>query len=176
MVISQGSTVAATFATRAQAEAAVDALWHAGFREDEIGMAAPGRGLVEADTSTGPLERKAADGAVTGALTGGAAGTLVGALVVGLVPGIGTVLAGGLLAGIVLGAAAGAAAGCYLGPFLALEFSADEARHFHHELEVGRTIVVVKAGDHSPEVVIILRSHGGQVGLPAQEHHAVGSG
>lgn len=166
MATSARLTLIATFASRAQAEAAIDALWHNGFREDQVGIVMPGKGLVEADTSTGSLERKGARGAVVGAVTGGALGTLAGALVTILVPGVGTVLAGGILTGVVVGAAAGAAAGGYIGPFIALELSADESRHYESELEVGRSIVVVRTESRSAEALMILRSHGGEVGLP----------
>jgi hypothetical protein len=156
----------ATFPTRAQAEAAVDELWHNGFRENQVGYVVPGKGVVEADTRTGGLERRGAEGAVAGAVTGGVLGTVVGALATALIPGVGPVLAGGLLAGAVTGAAAGAAAGGFLGPFIALELSADGARHYNRELEVGRSVVVVQTADRSAEALMILRSHGGEVGIP----------
>ena len=65
-------TVVAVFDTQAQAEGAVDALWHAGFPKNHIGMAAPGEKLQQAKTATEDLEERAADGAIAGAVTGGA--------------------------------------------------------------------------------------------------------
>lgn len=58
------STVVAVFETRAQAEAAIDDLWHAGFAHDQIGLAGPGESVNEAHTVTGKVEKEAADGAV----------------------------------------------------------------------------------------------------------------
>src|SRR5712691_5867092 len=103
------ATVVAVFDDRAQAESAIDDLWHTGFRHDQIGIASPGGRLTEAQTPTGAREDKAATGAATGAVTGGALGVLAGTLAMVLLPGVGAVLTGGLLAGIIGGAAAGAA-------------------------------------------------------------------
>ncbi len=172
MTHAQPETVVAAFPTRAQAEAAIDELWHNNFREEQVGIAVPGHGTVKADTTTGPLERSGAEGAVAGAVGGGMVGSVVGALVAGFVPGIGPALAGGLLLGIITGAAAGAAAGGFLGPFIALELSANDARRYQKHFEAGRTIVVVKAGDRALDALAILRSHGGAVDLSAEAEPA----
>jgi hypothetical protein len=161
MAESETKAVYASFDTQGQAEAAIDELWHEGFRREQIGMAAPGRPATEAETPGGKLEEKAAQGAVVGATAGGAIGTLAGALVSTLIPGIGPVLAGGLLAGVGLGAATGAAAGTYLGPFIALGLSHDESRHLDSQLSTGRAIVIVKAPDRPELALDILRRHGG---------------
>jgi hypothetical protein len=156
------SLVTAVFDTRGKAESAIDNLWHAGFRHDQIGILTPGGHVAEATTSTEKTEEKAATGAVTGAAAGGAIGAVAGALAAAFIPGVGPVLAGGIVTGLVLGGAAGAAAGSYLGPFLALGLSEDEARRYHSELKAGRTIVMVRAQDRAADAVTILRSHGGQ--------------
>jgi hypothetical protein len=155
------STVVAVFETRAQAEAAIDDLWHSGFAHDQIGIAGPGESVNEAHTVTGKVEKDAANGAVTGAVTGGVLGALAGTLATALIPGVGAVIAGGLLMGMLGGAAAGAAAGSYLGPFIALGFTEEEARQYQREFEAGRTVVVVKAGERCAEAITILHSHGG---------------
>jgi hypothetical protein len=164
MPTTEQTTVVAVFEDRGHAEAAIDELWHAGFRHDQIGIATPGGHMSEATTANDTEEENAGTGAVAGAVGGGVVGALAGALVMGLVPGIGPVLAGGILTGIVLGGAAGAAAGSYLGPFIALGLSEDEARIFERELKAGRTIVTVKADDRAAEVQTILHSHGGHKG------------
>jgi Heat induced stress protein YflT len=161
-IATERSLVAAVFDNRGKAEAAVDNLWHAGFRHDQIGILMPGGGVAEATTATEKTEENAAEGAVTGAATGGAIGALVGGLAAAFIPGVGPVLAGGILTGVVLGGAAGAAAGSYLGPFLALGFSEDQAHRYHRELKAGRTVVTVRAEDRAADAVAILRSHGGQ--------------
>ncbi len=168
MTGTESSTVIAVFDQRAQAESAIDDLWHAGFRHDQIGIASPGQPVTEAQTPTGAREDTAAKGAATGAVTGGAVGAIAGTLVLTMVPGIGTVLAGGLLAGILGSTAAGAAVGSYLGPFVAMGFSEDQARQYHRELKAGRTLVAVQAGDRQAEAITILHSHGGRNASPAE--------
>jgi hypothetical protein len=156
--------VVAVFEDRGRAESAIDELWHAGFRHEQIGLAAPGQELAEATTPVGRAEERAATGASAGAVTGGAVGALIGAAAIAAVPGIGQVLAGGTLAGIMAsvagGAAAGAAVGTYLGPFVAMGFSEDRARRYARELQAGRTLVSVNAEGREEEAIAILRDHG----------------
>lgn len=167
------SLVTAIFENRGKAESAIDNLWHAGFRHDQVGILMPGGRVAEATTSTEGTEETAAEGAVAGAATGGALGAVAGGLATALIPGIGPVLAGGILTGIILGGAAGAAAGSYLGPFVAMGFSKDEAHRYEQELKAGRTIVTVRAEDRAADAVAILRSHGGQT-PDASAHGATG--
>jgi hypothetical protein len=159
----QTENLVAVFDTRGQAEGAIDALWHAGFREDQIGIAAPGMPTKEATTPTGELEKSGARGAVAGTITGGTVGAILGGLGVGLIPGIGQVLAGGILAGVVGGAAAGAAGGAYLGPFLTLGFSEEDARASEQHLRAGRIIVTIKAEGREDQALTIVKSHGGRL-------------
>ena len=159
----QSHTIATVFETRGQAEGAIDALWHAGFKRDQIGMAAPGMPTEQATTATGDMEKSGARGAVVGSVTGGTVGAILGGLAAGLIPGIGQVLAGGILASVVTGAAAGAAGGAYLGPFLALGLSEDDARAYEQHLRDGRTIVTVKTDDGDDQVLTIVKSHGGRM-------------
>ena len=165
--------VTAVFDNRGQAESAIDNLWHAGFRHDQVGILMPGGQVAEATTATEETEENAAGGAVTGAATGGAIGAVAGALATAFIPGVGPVLAGGILTGLVLGGAAGAAAGSYLGPFVAMGFSKDDAQRYHGELKAGRTIVTVQAEDRAADAVAILRSHGGRTADTAR-HDATG--
>jgi hypothetical protein len=156
--------IIAVFADRGRAESAIDDLWHARFRHDQIGIATPGHGVTEATTPIGRAEDKAAQGASTGAITGGAVGAVVGAAAVATIPGIGPILAGGTLAGILAsvagGAAAGAAVGTYLGPFVAMGLSDEEARRYGRELHAGRTILTVDPDGREEEALQILRDHG----------------
>lgn len=96
----QQTTVVGVFAKRAQAEGAIDELWHAGYTKDQVGMAFPGEAPHRATTATEALEEKAANGTVAGAVTGGALGAIAGAAVVAAIPGIGPILAMGLLLGL----------------------------------------------------------------------------
>jgi hypothetical protein len=153
-------TVVGVFANRAQAEAAVDHLWHENFQHDQIGLAAPGELMHTAQTPEGRVEDTAARGAVTGAVAGGTVGAIAGALATGLIPGVGPIIAGGILTGMLTGAAAGAAVGTFAGPFIAMGFSHEQARAYEHSVRAGHTIVVVRAGPRALEAEAILRNEG----------------
>jgi hypothetical protein len=170
MATQTSSVVAASFETSGHAEAALDELWHSGFSREQIGMAAPGHAVEQAETPAGKLEETAAEGAVVGATAGGAIGALAGVLVTTLIPGIGPVLTGGALAGVGLGTAAGAAAGTYLGPFLALGLTKQQSKDCGTHLQAGRTIVLVNAPERSTEAREIMHRHGGHdTSLPQPE-------
>jgi hypothetical protein len=143
----------ATFADHGQAEKAIDALEHAGFREDQVGIVGKSGRVEKARTASSVVEHNAAQGAVAGAVTGGALGAVAGAAATLLLPGVGAVLTGGVLTSILAATAAGAAGGGLVGPFLAMGMSKEEAelaeRHFHE----GRTVVIVRCGDRNPEEV-----------------------
>jgi hypothetical protein len=164
MNTSKPAVIVGVFERRGQAEAAIDELLHAGFRHDQLGLAAPGGRVTEATTPTEKREEKAADGAVTGAVAGGVAGAVGGALATAVFPAAGIVIAGtylaGILAGAVGGAAAGAALGGYFGPFVAMGMTEQEASRYASALKEGRTIVVVKPEERRAEAEQILHDHG----------------
>jgi phage tail tape-measure protein len=151
--------VVAIFPNFGLAEAAVDELWHAGFKKNEIGIASRGERLHEAATPIGHLEDEAATGAAAGAITGSVVGALAGAAAGVAIPGLGPVVASGLLMGLG-GAAAGAALGSFVGPFVAMGLSEEAARRYEHEFRSGRTIVVVKTQGWQEKAASILESHG----------------
>src|SRR5262249_21223732 len=128
MTTNHDSLVVAIFPTRAQAETAVDHLWHEAFTKDQVGMAAPGEEIHQAHTTTESIEERGAKGAAAGAVAGTGVGAVAGALVLLAFPGLGAVLAGGMLAGILVGAGAGAALGSFAGPFLALGIPESKAK------------------------------------------------
>src|SRR5260370_42067547 len=78
--------VTAVFDNRGQAESAIDNLWHAGFRHDQVGILMPGGQGTEATTATEETEENAATGAVTGAAAGGTIGAVAGGVGRGLGP------------------------------------------------------------------------------------------
>lgn len=162
----------ALFDQRGDAESAIHELLHqGGFRNDQIGIAAPGKGLEEPQNAIPELEveEQAASGAAKGAVAGGTLGALLGGAAVALIPGVGPVLAGGILGGVLLGAATGAAAGTLVGPFVAMGLSEEEANLYQRAFQAGRTVVVVKADDPDSigEASEILRAHQGQVTTPS---------
>jgi len=137
-----------SFEEGAQARRFVEELKRAGFRDDQIGVAAP-----HEETKEDEVE----EGAVAGMLTGGAWGALLGtALAVGLIPGVGPVMSAGLLVGLFGGAAAGAAAGGLVGALVGLGVSEDEARHYEDHVRTGRTLVIVKGNGRLAEAGGIL--------------------
>lgn len=142
------------FEQEAQAEQAVSALWRAGFAPDRIDMANRRMGVV-AGTPRLQFQKDAEEGATTGAVAGASAGAVAGAVAGSLLPGVGTILGG------IGGAALGAAGGTFLGPFLAMEMSEDDARHYSNAIDQGRTLVIVRQIGRTDEARQILREHGG---------------
>jgi len=51
--------VVGMFEERKSAETAVDALWHAGFRHDQVGYLIPGRGVTQAQTGAAHVQPRA---------------------------------------------------------------------------------------------------------------------
>jgi len=151
--------VVAVYATRVQAEGAIDELWHAGFPKEQIGLATHGQPFRQGTTATEEAEETAADGAVTGAVTGSALGALTGALATFVIPGVGPVIGGGLLLGIATGAAAGAALGSFAGPFVAMGLSEDLVQRYEADFRAGRSVVLVRT-DKPEEALTILNSRG----------------
>ncbi|MBE3561221.1 MAG: hypothetical protein IMW89_18675, partial [Ktedonobacteraceae bacterium] len=96
----------------------------------------------------------------TGVVGGGVIGGTAVAMVSLLIPGVGPALAGGMLMAVSGGAVLGALAGGLVGTFTALGVPEDEARFYQAELEKGKTLVTVRAGERSPEAIAILRRGG----------------
>lgn len=153
--------VVGVFDHQAPAEQAVLELWQAGFAHDRVDMVTRSQGVTKA---TPDLQRQkdAADGALTGAVAGVSAGAVAGAIAFALVPGIGAAIGGGLLATVIGGACLGAAGGTFLGPFIALQMDEDEAHYYAHQVDEGRTVVLVQTENRVPEARVILRKYGGR--------------
>ena len=164
MTTESQTTVIRAFDTRGEAEKALDSLRHAGFPEQDLGIAGPGEPMGPDPSPIARLERSAEKGAAAGAVAGSTVGAVAGGLVVAFIPGIGPVAAGGILLGILSGAAAGGAAGALAGPFLQLGFTEKEADHYAHHIIEGRTLVSVQAGERALEASEIL-DRKGEVGI-----------
>jgi uncharacterized protein (TIGR02271 family) len=157
--MTQRSTVVGVFEDQRQARQAVEELRRAGFRDDQIGVAARDR-EARRDVE-GKTETYAEEGAVTGVVAGAAAGGLWGiAIAAGLLPAIGPVIAGGTLAAILASAATGAAVAGIVGALIGLGIPEEEARYYETEFKAGRIIVTVKADGRSSEALAILRRFG----------------
>jgi Protein of unknown function (DUF2934) len=163
----QRSTVVGVFEDQHQADAVVNELRQAGFREDQIGVAVRWEeGETEATTAEKGTHWET--GAATGALAGAGVGGLIGlGIMAGAIPAIGPVIAGGALAAILANAAGGAALGGVVGALVEAGIPEEEARHYQSEFEAGRILVTVKADDRYDEAETILRHRG------ADDVHAV---
>jgi hypothetical protein len=154
------TTAVGVFQDHDQAERAVEALRAAGFSAEQIGVAVrPGERSHDGPEAAHSL---APESGLAGAVAGGMVGGLVGAgaAAAGLVPGLGPVVGLGLLAAAAGGVATGAVAGGLLGALLGLSIPEEEAHYFQEEVEAGRTLVTVRAGDRYEDAIAILRAHG----------------
>jgi hypothetical protein len=158
-------TVVGTFGYRDKADAAVTALKAAGFANSDIGVIAR-RTSEWQDVSDQPTttEENSATGAVAGATAGAGIGGLWAlGIAAGVMPALGPIIAGGVLGSVLASAAAGAAAGGVAGALIGLGVSEEEASYYQGELESGRTVVTVRAGDRFDEAQSIIRNYGGMV-------------
>jgi hypothetical protein len=97
---------------------------------------------------------------------GAAAGAGIGALwalgiSAGFLPFIGPVISGGLLAAVLASAAGGAATAGLVGALVGLGIPEEDANFYESELKAGRTIVTVRAPDHSAEIHDIIHRNNG---------------
>ena len=155
------TTVVGVFNDRNQAQAAVRDLRQAGFREDQIGVVAPGHDGETAATGTESKGSHVAEGAGIGIAAGAGVGALWAlGIMAGLLPGIGPVVAGGIFASILASAAGGAAIAGIAGALVGLGIPQEEASYYENEFKSGRTLVTVKADSRYTEARDILRRHG----------------
>lgn len=133
-------------------------LRQAAFKDSQIGLVTrDAEGTVTAD-SVEEAPDHLGDGAVAGATAGVGLGALWGwAVVAGLLPAIGPAIAGGALVSILASAATGAAALGLTGALLGMGIPEEEARHYEEQLQAGRTVVTVQAGDRYEEACVILQ-------------------
>lgn len=166
MTTHQHTTAIGVFTERAQADRALEVLHNAGFTDDMIGFiqrdlrnADTGRAATDATKMPATADDKTG-AAATGAVGGGILGGLLGAAAALVIPGIGPAIAGGILVTTLGGAAIGAVAGGLIGALTNMGIPEEEARYYQQELESGRTLVTVNAGDRYDEAVTILRGQG----------------
>lgn len=168
-----------TFELRDKADSAVQALERAGFTSNDIGLIAKRTPqwddleFPESDPSA-----TAAESAASGAVAGAAAGAGVGGLwalgiAAGLLPAIGPVIAGGILGSLLASAAAGAAVGGVGGALIGLGLSEEDMNFYSSELNAGRIVVTVRAGDRYPEAIQILKEHGATLSQPIETNRVV---
>lgn len=153
--------IAAVFATRHEAEAAVTELRELGLGSDHLGVAVHGPGHIafERDEEA-DLARDAAVGTVAGASLGALAGMALAAFAI---PGFAVLGIGGLFA---IGAASGFG-GAMLGGFLGIA-AADREFSGHQELSEtplnpGEVLVVVRSHGQPDTIRSVMQRHGGRL-------------
>ena len=171
--------VVALFATKMDAESAIDRLSDMGYDASSVGYINRGvldgdnnlgRDMSDTDIDDGAHEvaeegaKGVAGGAVGGAAVGAGAGLLASAGLA-LIPGIGPFLAAGTLLGTLGAAAAGAAGGAVLGGVAGTIFGAatdDESSPYYRQgVEDGGSLVTVTVNDgQTSEVTSLLNDAG----------------
>jgi hypothetical protein len=152
----QRSTVVAVFHSHDKAAQAMAQLKDAGFSNDQIS-------LIGKDTD-GKVKKEgdmAGTGAATGAVVGAGAAALASlGMTFGVIPVIGPVLAVGPLAAALISAAGGAAAGGLVGGLVGMGIPEHEARYYEGEVQSGRYLITVNAGNRNDEAWAILNGLG----------------
>lgn len=148
------------FTSFEQAEGAVENLRQAGFSEESIGF-------ISRDARYAPQaaahqdESFEMEGLIAGLTTGAGVGALWGlGVVAGVMPVVGPAIAAGSLAAILSSAAAGAALVGVTGMFIGLGISRVEADYYEEEVNLGRIVVSVEAGERHEEALEILYHSG----------------
>lgn len=159
------NTIVGVFHDRAQAQAAIQELRSAGFRDDQIGLMAGEKSAYSTSREDLPAEEGdtyAEEGGVTGLAAGAGVGALWGlGIVAGLMPPLGPAIAGGALAAVLTSAAAGAAAAGLAGTLIGLGIPKEEAEYYESELQSGRIIVTVQPGGRHAQAMSIIQRNGG---------------
>jgi hypothetical protein len=161
------TTTVGVFATRQDAEAAIAALYQAGFTSSEIGVASRNSDGTM-NTKKKPATKAKADaedageGALVGAVAGAGIGGLIGAgVLAGVIPVIGPALFAGTLGVLASNAATGAAAAGIVGALVGWGVPEEHAAYYESEVAAGRTIVTVTSTGRCDEARTILNTYGG---------------
>jgi outer membrane lipoprotein SlyB len=149
------------FPGRAPAEQAIQELHQAGFGADQIGLVMRRPDEVRGPTAPGEAQATDEGAAIS---SGAAAGGLVGGLLavaLAFVPGLGPVLSAGTIAAALFGVTAGGLVGGLIG----LGVTAEEAHEYERELQAGRALVIVQAGERSADALAVLHRCGARTKL-----------
>jgi hypothetical protein len=121
------------------------------------------------DDLTTASEENRTEATAAGVVGGGVIGGILGAAAALLIPGLGPAIAGGILTAVLGGAAIGAVAGGLIGALTSMGVPENEARFYQDELQAGRTLVTVQAGDRYNEALAILRRNGAYDAVTGQD-------
>jgi len=156
----QPATIVGVFEDKSEADRAIDDLYRAGFREDQIGVAMRHGEELTSQTAV-ECDTHVESGAITGALAGSGLGTLAGlGVLAGVIPAIGPAIAGGTLGVILSNAAAGAGMVGVAGALIGAGIPEHEAKYYQDEFESGGVIITVTAGNRVAQAATILLRSG----------------
>lgn len=144
----KNTAVFGIYPTRVSAEAAVDALKAAGFRNSDISVLFPeNTGTKDfAHEKNTKAPEGAATGAGTGALLGGGLGWLVGIGALAI-PGLGPFIAAGPIVAALAGAGAGGAIGGLTGALVGMGIPEYEAKRYESRVKDGGILLSVHSDD-----------------------------
>lgn len=141
--------VAGIFDNDLTADRAVSSLLDEGFSKDEISLIMSDKTRDKIFSSTDDEANRVAKGGIVGASIGGTLGALIAGLTtvgVLVLPG-GGLLAVGPIVAILYGAGAGGTIGGLSGALISAGFAADDANRYEEEINQGKAIVIVHAGN-----------------------------
>ncbi len=163
------------FQDRTNAADAIRDLRAAGFRDSQIGLISKhdadwddraGRKLASdrSGLANDPTHTHWEEGSGIGAAAGAATGVGLGlAVAAGLMPPLGPIIAGGTLVALLASAGTGAAVGTVVGGLIGLGIPEEHAATYERDVNEGRTLVTVSAGDRYADAVDILHKRGATV-------------
>ena len=152
---SSNQTIIGVFASRSNAENAVNSLRQQGFTKEEINIISKKH---KNDNQSGNdfEEDDILDGTLTGSTLGGIGGLLLGAGAL-VIPGIGPIIA----AGPITGAISGAIAGGITGGLIDWGIPAEESHHYEQEVVQGSVLAIIRTDlGKVNSVAQILRQNG----------------
>lgn len=155
------TTTVGVFPSRQDADAAIRALYDAGFSSGEVGVVTRNvEGVATINKPNGEEAEDAGEGAMVGAVAGAGIGGLIGAgVLAGMIPVIGPALFAGTLGVLASNAAGGAAIAGVIGALTAWGVPNEDAEYYQNEVVAGRTVVTVTS-DRCAEARSILRRFG----------------
>jgi hypothetical protein len=147
--------LAGLFPDRAAAEQAIVDLKDAGFEPSRIGVLL--RDRDDAIMMARENDIPSTEGAITGGLLGGSLGAILAAVGALTIPGVGPFISGGVLVTLI-----GGTAGWLVGGLATLGIPKEEAAYYEREVEQGRALVTVDAGDRIDEARSIMLRDGAE--------------
>jgi len=171
--------VTGVFASRSDAQRALEQMRSSGVREDKLTLLTPGEMSEELKSVPKMGAEQPGMAKAISAVIGASAGLSGGVIVAALIPGVGPITAIGLLGGAILGAAGGtvgAVAGGKLETSSSEGLPHDELFVYEDALRKGRSVLVVMADDDAMAsgVRVLLEAEGAESVDAAREQWWIG--